>query len=81
MQTKLTLRLEEDLIERAKLIAKQSGKSVSQMVADYFMAMSVPPNSAKVLPPMTASLQGCLTQQQTVDDKQDYRDYLEQKYL
>ena len=36
MQTKLTLRLEEQLIERAKAHAKKRGKSVSQMVADYF---------------------------------------------
>ena len=31
MQTKLTLRLEEQLIERAKAHAKKRGKSVSQM--------------------------------------------------
>jgi hypothetical protein len=80
MQTKLTLRLEEDLIEQAKLIAKQSGKSVSQMVADYFAAMSVRAVVEKGLPPITASLQGCLAQE-IIDDKQDYRDYLEQKYL
>ena len=36
MQTKLTLRLDEDLIERAKRYGKRTGRSVSQMVADYF---------------------------------------------
>ena len=36
MQTKLTLRLDDDLIEKAKSYAKGTGRSVSQMVADYF---------------------------------------------
>jgi predicted HicB family RNase H-like nuclease len=34
MQTKLTLRLEDQLIEQAKSYAAQAGKSVSQIVAE-----------------------------------------------
>ncbi len=36
MQTKLTLRLDEALIQRAKAEARRTGKSVSQLVAEYF---------------------------------------------
>ena len=36
MQTKLTLRLDEELIGVAKAFARSSGKSVSRIVADYF---------------------------------------------
>ena len=36
MQAKLTLRPEEQLIDNGKKLAKQSGKSLSQIVADYF---------------------------------------------
>ena len=36
MHRKLTLRLDEALIQKVKRISKKSGKSVSQMVADYF---------------------------------------------
>ncbi|MBE0418315.1 MAG: hypothetical protein IBX63_11175 [Coriobacteriia bacterium] len=36
MGTKLTLRLDEDLIRRAKRHSARSGKSVSRLVADYF---------------------------------------------
>ena len=39
MQTKLTLRLESELIEQAKEHAKQQGKSLSQIVADYFLIL------------------------------------------
>lgn len=83
MQTKLTLRLEEQLIENAKLFAKQSGKSLSQMVADYFAQLEKNTLSPeKNLPPITASLKGALqlNSSQNVDEK-DYHAYLESKYL
>lgn len=82
MQTKLTLRLDEHLIENAKVFAKQSGKSLSQMVADYFFQLENPSSASNDLPPITASLKGSLrdiTLQD--DDKTDYHDYLESKYL
>ena len=82
MQTKLTLRLEEQLIENAKLVAKQSGKSLSKMVADYFVQLhQKPQNNSQTLPPTTASLLGCLPATPSQElDKEDYRDYLESKY-
>ena len=42
MQTKLTLRLDDRLIRDAKHHARQSGKSLSQMVAEYFSAVTSP---------------------------------------
>ena len=36
MNTKLTLRLDDQLILKAKRYSDRSGKSVSQLVADYF---------------------------------------------
>jgi hypothetical protein len=36
VQTKLTLRLDRELIERAKAYARRTGKSVSEVVADFF---------------------------------------------
>ena len=41
MQTKLTLRLEDQLIEQAKSYAAHAGKSVSQIVSDYFTFFKV----------------------------------------
>ena len=41
MHSKLTLRLDSQLIRRAKVYAKRSGKSVSSIVADYFTALDV----------------------------------------
>jgi hypothetical protein len=39
MQTKLTLRLDKALVEKAKSYARRTGKSVFQMVADYFACL------------------------------------------
>ena len=36
MSTKLTLRLDAELIEAAKAYAAQEGRSVSELVAGYF---------------------------------------------
>lgn len=78
MQTKLTLRLEEQLIANAKCHAKQTGKSLSQMVADYF-ALLEKKAPVPVLPPITTALKGCL---QPADlNEQAYHAYLEDKYL
>ena len=79
MQTKLTLRLEDQLIEQAKSYAAQAGKSVSQIVADYFKLLTseqrkpVSPST-----PITRSLRGLLRDSKL--DEMDYRKYLEEKH-
>ncbi len=80
MNTKLTLRLEEDLIRSAKKHAGIMGKSVSQLVADYFYLLDK--KSAKKKQPITPivkSLRGSL-KGSDVGEK-DYENYLEDKYL
>ncbi|HOI18074.1 MAG TPA: DUF6364 family protein [Geobacteraceae bacterium] len=79
MQTKLTLRLEEHLIEKAKEYAEKAGKSVSQLVAEYFRLLTcektgTPSSSATV----TRSLRGLLRECEL--DEKDYRKYLEEKH-
>ena len=78
MQTKLTLRLEETLINQAKTYAKQQGKSLSQVVSDYFQLLKNDTNETD-LPPLTKSLVGVLESKDV--DMDDYRKHLEDKYL
>jgi len=80
MQTKLTLRLEEQLIEQAKSYAARAGKSVSQIVADYFK-MLTSEKKTKISPstPITQSLRGLLRESKL--DEKDYKKYLEEKHL
>lgn len=79
MQTKLTLRLDEELIRRAKKYSEKRGKSVSQIVADYFALLLLQtPEETDALPPLTASLKGILSGTQV--DEKDYRKFLKGKH-
>ena len=83
MHTKLTLRLETGLIEQAKQYAAQRGKSVSQMVAEYFgligQAKAFVSSAEEPMPPITAKLHGILAGHSV--DSSDYGSHLEQRYL
>lgn len=79
MQTKLTLRLDEHLIEQAKSYATRTGKSVSQLVAEYFQLLtSQQVKGGHATAPITKSLRGILRKAKL--DEQDYRKYLEEKH-
>jgi hypothetical protein len=78
MQTKLTLRLESDLIEQAKRQAKREGKSLSQMVADYFSIFN-DKSSKPEIAPITQSLIGVIKDNNV--EEIDYKKHLEEKYL
>jgi hypothetical protein len=79
MQTKLTLRLEDHLIEQAKSYAAQAGKSVSQIVSEYFKLLTSQKtklNSPST--PITQSLRGLLRDSEL--DETEYKRYLEEKH-
>jgi hypothetical protein len=80
MQAKLTLRLEERLIRRAKAHARRTGKSVSQIVADYFAFLGKrSTNGDSKLTPTVRSLRGLLSGSDV--GVEDYHEYLEEKHL
>ena len=80
MKTKLTLRLDANLIKSAKNHASISGKSVSQMVADYFYLLDIKSKKKPLqLTPMVKSLKGILKDSDL--DESDYKHYLADKYL
>ncbi len=80
MNTKLTLRLDQQLIRRAKAHARRTGKSVSRIVADYFSLLGAQPKSGDDdLTPTVRALKGALRGQGV--DRTAYRKHLEDKYL
>ena len=79
MPTKLTLRMDEKLIERAKAHSKATGKSVSQLVADYLALLQDRPAGEVRLRPIVRSLRGLLRGADL--GVEDYRRHLEDKYL
>jgi hypothetical protein len=81
MKTKLTLRMEEELIEAAREEAESRGISISKMVANFFRglrAQKKAPGQAK-FGPITSQLIG-IAKGAKVDEK-NYRDHLVKKHL
>ncbi len=78
MRTKLTLRLEQTLIEQAKHYAKEHNQSLSQLTAHYFQVLVSESDKTDVMPPITQSLIGVL---KTDVNPEDYKRHLEEKYL
>lgn len=77
MNTKLTLRLDEELIGRAKRYSAKSGKSVSKLVSDYFALIDAGPSPITATPRVHA-LRGVLAGSGLGEG--DYRRHLEEKY-
>jgi hypothetical protein len=76
---KLTLWIEEELIEKAKAYGKRHNKSVSELVSDYFRVLDGGVKmSLEDLPPIVKRLMGSLGSDVSIDD---YKKHLEEKYL
>jgi len=79
MQSKLTLRLDDELIKRAKDYSHESGKSLSQLVAEYFSLLTEDKKQEyNASNPVTRSLRGILSG--TEISEEDYHTYLEEKH-
>ena len=79
---KLTLRLEEEMIEKAKRFAREHGTSVSKMVASFFDSLEAPDFADKQHGPITSRLRGSLKSGQVGSrvDEEDYLRYLDEKH-
>ena len=77
MNTKLTLRLDEELIASAKRHSRASGRSISQLVADFFALLEAGGGEVEITP-RVRSLRGVLAGHGL--DESDHRRHLEEKY-
>lgn len=80
MQSKLTLRVEDAVIRKAKLIAKKRGTSVSRIFGD-FISSQMEDLPSQELPPLTSSMLGVIRKGGNSVDEDDYNKHLEEKYL
>ncbi len=83
METRLTLRLNESIIEKAKEYARSRNISLSKMVEQYLdSVVSTNEITGKQieLTPLVKELSGVIKVSTDFDYKKDYSDYLENKY-
>lgn len=78
MNTKLTLRLDDRLISSAKRHSAESGRSISQLVADFFTLLEIETGEVQATP-RVRSLRGVLAGSGL--DTVEYKRHLEDKYL
>jgi len=82
METKLTLRLNDRVIERAKIYASKQKISLSKMIESYLDSLTREiENKDKVsITPLVKSLSGVIDLPSDFDYKKEYGDYLIEKY-
>lgn len=79
MDKKLTLSLDQQIIEKAKKYAKSHQVSLSKLIESYLQSLVKPVPTEIEITPLVKSLSGVIT----VDDtnlKENYKDFLMDKY-
>jgi hypothetical protein len=79
MDSKLTLKLNERVIEQAKQYAKENNISLSRMIESYLQAVTLKKNNKVKISPLVESLTGVI-ELENYDYRKDYTDFLSQKY-
>ena len=80
MTTKLTLTLDNKIIEAAKTYAKKNNMSLSGIVELYFKTLSSEINNNKI-PPITKELSGIARFSTTKSDKELLEEALNKRFL
>ncbi len=82
METKLTLRLNDSVIERAKNYAKSHKISLSKIIEAYLdsLTRSKEGEDIESITPLVESLSGVIDLPSDFDYKNEYGDYLKEKY-
>ena len=79
MDTKLTLKLNQLIIEKAKEYAKENKTSISSLVENYLSQITQEKKSENISP-LVKSLSGIIDLPEGFDHKKGYADYLTNKY-
>ena len=80
METKLTLRLEKKVIDKAKGYAQEHKTSLSRMVESYLDSVTNSYVEEPEITPLVESLSGVVTVPKDIDIKKEYSEYLNKKY-
>lgn len=82
MNTKLTLTIEQAIIEKAKFYAKDKGRSLSDIIENYLKVLTSEDVKENVeITPFVESLKGSFKAPEDFDYKEELRKSLSKKYL
>lgn len=80
MDKKLTLSLDESVIENAKLFAKENKISLSKLIEGYLKSIIDNKTKNVEITPLVKSLSGVVQLPEGFDVRDDYTKYLIEKY-
>jgi hypothetical protein len=79
METKLTLKLDQGVIQSVKIYAEKNNRSLSKLVEDYFRNLLIESETSRSkFSPLVQELSGIISEKDI--DGMSYTDYLESKY-
>ncbi len=84
MNTKLTLTIEQSVIEKAKKYARQKGRSLSDIIENYLKIITsdeLKNKKASEITPIVKSLRGSFKAPDDFDYKKELSKALSEKYL
>ena len=80
MNTKLTLTIDQSVIERAKSYAKEKGNSLSEIIENYLKTITMEQKPIEEISPITKSLKGSFKAPIDFDYKNELSKALSEKY-
>ena len=80
MDTKLTLKLEQTVIEKAKDYAKNHRTSLSKLIENYLLNITNEKGKEEQITPLVKSLSGIINLPEKFEYKKGYSDFLINKY-
>ncbi len=80
METKLTLKLDKEIIEQAKIYARNKNVSLSKMVEKYFKSLTEETLEKGPKTGLVSELSGIIDLKDTTDQKDKYTEFLINKY-
>jgi DNA helicase-2/ATP-dependent DNA helicase PcrA len=81
MTTKLTLTVEKDTIEKAKVYARETGRSLSELIENYLESLIQEHSGKEKLSPRLAKIVGSVKLPEDFDEKKELDSYFENKHL
>lgn len=80
MNTKLTLSLDIEIIEKAKQYAKRNNMSLSALVENYFSRLTQEYNESEIRPSLVEEMSGIIELENDFDYKKELGEYHTKKY-
>ena len=80
MKAKLTLQLNKDVIEQAKAYARTQDVSLSKLIESLLSKLVSEKDEPGSISPLVKSLSGVIELPEDYNFREDYTDYLEEKY-